>query len=775
MDIAANQFNTQLNNGAKVVPDNADVALDYAKRGFAVFPVRDWGDGEGRKPIKGFPELASADLVEVGKWWSRHPDACVGLLCGERNGITVLDIDRKNGKDGFATLAGLGFADHREMSPVRAITKSAGAHLVFRYEPRLKNSVGVIGAGLDVKTQGGFIIATGSHIDDRPYLVDGACLGEAELPAFPESLIPPPKPERSPVVPLSDPATNQIEWAGEVLTKRAERLASMPEGEREGALNSLTLWAGGAAAWGFLTLDIARPIITDAALQSGLKRGEIAAKFRRGGAWDDGLAKPISDFPAPITGDDFDELDDDNPFNELLLKSSPAAKPDGKALGTFPLTEDGVALGFVARNSGRLRYCHTSAAWYAWTETHWRRDETKLAFSFARRECRLAGKGNPEAKALSKAAAAAAVERFAQSDRAFAVTGDYWDRDPWLLGTPGGVVDLRSGQIRSAVHTDAITRLTAVAPDGDAACPVWLRFLDDATAGDAALIRFLQQWCGYSLTGDTREHALLFVYGPGGNGKSVFLNTVTAIMGDYVRTAGMDVFSAGGERHTQELARLRAARMVCASETEEGRAWAEVKIKQLTGGDKITARFMRQNDFEFRPEFKLTVVGNHKPLLRNVDAAARRRFNIVPFEHQPANPDRDLEGKLRAEYPGILAWMVADCLDWQANGLVRPEIVASATAEYFSDQDVFGQWLEDRCHVAPSEVCSNADLFHSYQRYAQGRGEGLYGKSRGFPDALRARGFVPIKDSMGIKGRGFAGLRVRNDFDDAPDEFDGLL
>ena len=242
---------------------------------------------------------------------------------------------------------------------------------------------------------------------------------------------------------------------------------------------------------------------------------------------------------------------------------------------------------------------------------------------------------------MAKAATAAAVERFAQADRAFAVTSAIWDRDPMLLGTPGGVVDLRTGELRPAAQGDFITKLTAVAPAETADCPLWLQFLKEATGDDEKLIRFLQQWAGYCLTGDTREHALLFVYGPGGNGKSVWLNTIAGILADYAKNAAMETFTASqNDRHPTDLAMLKGARMVCASETEEGRAWAEVRIKQLTGGDTISARFMRQDFFEFRPQFKLTVIGNHKPLLRNVDDAAKRRFNVVPFTRKPAKPDK---------------------------------------------------------------------------------------------------------------------------------------
>ena len=172
------------------------------------------------------------------------------------------------------------------------------------------------------------------------------------------------------------------------------------------------------------------------------------------------------------------------------------------------------------------------------------------------------------------------------------------------------------------------------------------------------------------------------------------LNTVSSILGDYATTATMDAGTVtGGERHTTDIAMLRGARLVTASETEEGRAWAEARIKQLTGRDPITARFMRQDNFTFRPAFKLMIVGNHKPTLHNVDEAARRRFNIVPFTRMPAKPDPKLDAKLRAEAPGILRWMIVGCRDWQANGLQRPQSVVEATEEYFSNQDTFGQWL----------------------------------------------------------------------------------
>lgn len=238
------------------------------------------------------------------------------------------------------------------------------------------------------------------------------------------------------------------------------------------------------------------------------------------------------------------------------------------------------------------------------------------------------------------------------------------------------------------------------------------------------MIAFLRQWCGYLLTGDTREHALLFIYGPGGNGKSVFLNTIRQILHDYCRVAAMETFTASlNDRHPTDLAMLHGARMVCATETDEGRAWAESRIKQLTGGDKVAARFMRQDFFEYTPEFKLMFAGNHKPALRNVDESTRRRFNIVPFVHKPLVPDRELEVKLRREWPGILRWMIEGCVEWQRTGLVRPKVALDATADYFDAQDVFGRWLAEHCILHADLTSKPGVLLTSCRAWAEANGE----------------------------------------------------
>ena len=343
-----------------------------------------------------------------------------------------------------------------------------------------------------------------------------------------------------------------------------------------------------------------------------------------------------------------------------------------------------------------------------------------------------------------------------------AVTSETWDRDPFLLGTPGGTVDLRTGELREPDPATASPRSRRSRRPRRLIARAGCQFLDE-TFGDADLIRFIQQWGGYCLTGDISEHALVFGFGNGKNGKAVWLNTVAGIMDDYATTAAMETFTASKfDRHPTELAMLRGARLVTASETEEGRAWAESRIKQMTGGDPITARFMQQDFFTFRPTFKLTIIGNHKPVLRNVDEAARRRFNLVPFNRMPANVDPLLGQKLKAEWPGILRWLIDGCLDWQANGLVRPESVIQATESYFEDQDLMSQWLAEDCDAEPGNNYKSeatAKLFASWTEFANRAGE-KPGSLKAFSAELTKRGFE--NEAWGhAKIRCFKGLRLK--------------
>jgi putative DNA primase/helicase len=274
-------------------------------------------------------------------------------------------------------------------------------------------------------------------------------------------------------------------------------------------------------------------------------------------------------------------------------------------------------------------------------------------------------------------------------------------------------------------------------------CPLWLRFLDRVTGRDVELQAFLQRMIGYCLTGSIREHALFFLYGTGANGKTVFLSTVGAALGEYAKTAPISTFMAtGNEQHPTDLAGLRGARLVTAIETEDGRRWAESKIKALTGGDKIAARFMRQDFFEFAPQFKLVIAGNHKPGLRSVDEAIRRRLHLIPFNVTiPAEErDKQLGEKLRKEWPAILRWAVDGCVEWQRQDLNPPAAVVDATAEYLSTEDRITTWIEDCCAVGRQYSATAGELYRSWVLWCESAGE-KPGSQKRFSQNLESRGF----------------------------------
>jgi putative DNA primase/helicase len=304
-----------------------------------------------------------------------------------------------------------------------------------------------------------------------------------------------------------------------------------------------------------------------------------------------------------------------------------------------------------------------------------------------------------------------------------------------------------------------MTKITAVAPDGNCATPTWDGFLDRVAGGDADLVGFLQRMAGYALTGTTQEHALFFLHGAGANGKSTFINAVTAIVGDYHRAAAIETFTASqNERHPTDLAGLRGARLVTSVETEEGRRWAESKVKALTGGDKIAARFMRQDFFEFTPTFKLVIAGNHKPGLRSVNEAIRRRFHLVPFNVviPPEQRDKSLGDRLRAEWPGILAWMVAGCIDWQKRGLAPPIAVTNATAAYLEAEDAMAVWLDETGTRDLEAWEATKTLFASWKEWADKAGEHA-GTMKRFVQNLETRGLAPERKKH---ARGFRGFHI---------------
>jgi putative DNA primase/helicase len=427
-------------------------------------------------------------------------------------------------------------------------------------------------------------------------------------------------------------------------------------------------------------------------------------------------------------------------------------------------TEDDIALAFAERYCDVLRYVDGWGRWMLFDGSCWQHDGTLHVFDMARTLCRETADETFRNRAKS-ASVIAAVERLARSDRRLAMTTAAWDCNHMLLNAQGTVIDLETGDTRSIDPLDYCTKAAGctVAPAG-APHPIWSAFLARVLP-DQDVQLFLQRFCGYALTGCTDEHALLFLFGTGANGKTTFIETMAAVLGTYWTNASMDTFLASATpQHPTDLAKLHSARLVTAVETQKGRRWDESRIKAITGGDTISARFMHRDFFDFRPTFKLLIAGNHKPVLSTVDEAMKRRLVMVPFNVQVPPEERDLQlrQKLRAEHPAILRWAVDGCLRWQAMRLSPPSQVVAATNEYFDSQDVLGEWLIEQTVSAPaSTVTRLTTLFGAWRDWCEPRNH-KPGSVRSFGDQLCDRSGYQRRREPGTGQRGIAGLALKS-------------
>jgi putative DNA primase/helicase len=462
--------------------------------------------------------------------------------------------------------------------------------------------------------------------------------------------------------------------------------------------------------------------------------------------------------PPPSADDDTDPAP---------LTPEEAARATNSA-ATF--SEEHIALEFAKAHADNLRYVEKWGRWLMWNGKLWAPDQTPYIKNLIRVLCRQTSlqaahntRTRPLARGIASLRTEAAVEKISRVDPRIDATTEQWDANPWLLNTPGGSVDLHTGKLRASRREDYSAKIIAAVPAIRSDCPRWLKFLDRIMAGNQELIDFLQRIAGYSLTGITSEDALFFFHGTGANGKSTLVNTWRGIMAGYATTAATEIFMASNiDQHPTGVAGLRGARLVCATETEEGRAWAESRIKNLTGHDPIEARFMRQDFFEFLPQFKLLISGNHRPSLRNVDPAIRRRFNLIPFAVEIAEEerDKDLGDKLQKEWPAILRWMIEGCLAWQREGLNAPKAVRDATESYLAAEDALALWIAECCETGRTDdyTATTTDLYASWKAWADAASEAV-GNTKSFVHRLVDRKFKPWADPI-TRRHGFSGIRL---------------
>lgn len=446
----------------------------------------------------------------------------------------------------------------------------------------------------------------------------------------------------------------------------------------------------------------------------------------------------------------------------------------GDHTGHFSFTDTGNAQRLATRHGQNIRYVHTWKMWFIWDDKRWVRDTRGAIYQLAKETARSIAteetKGVQDDKrfkellswskqSLNQSRLRAMVD-LAQSEPGIPVQVEDLDRNPWLFNVQNGTIDLKTGQLQAHRREDLITKISPAVYDPTATAPTWDKFLKRISGEDDALIEYICRAVGYSLTGSTGEECLFFLHGSGRNGKTKLLETIGATMGDYGKPTPFSTFlHKAHDDVSNDVAALRGARFVTAVEVNEGRRLNESLIKNMTGGDRVSARFLFSEFFEFTPVFKLWLAANAKPIIRGTDGAIWERIKLIPFTVTIPEAERDkhLLEKLTAELSGILLWAIEGCLRWQQKGLPMPEKIKEATASYRRQMDVLGSFIEEKCEVGDEYFVSVASIFDAYLEWCKSSGEESISK-KAFGMRLEERGFLP--DRTNAFGRIWRGLRL---------------
>jgi putative DNA primase/helicase len=724
-------------------------ALEYAENGWQVFPCYEFKDGKcacskGKncenaakhpRTMNGVKD-ATNDPEQIHRWWTTFVDANIGLAAGEDSGIFVIDIDPEKG--GFDSIERWEEArPEGPLPPTRtSMSGGGGRHLIFKYPSEIKigNRVGWLD-GVDVRSTGGYIIVPPStHASGAKY----RWINELSVADAPADLL--------------HAVTSRKGGKGEHdlsdLPPTADILKGIPEGQRDDTLfRAACKWRRqlkDRAAVQTLVLEAARncdpPFPEDQALQ------KIEQAFKQD------HSKSIFD------DDDEVELPDDS---------------EGRHL-----TDDGNAQRLVDAYGDELR--HVEAwGWMTWDGVKWRIDDKNVVMRRARDTVQsiyveaIAAPNKDRKKKLIRHAEAseaagrvAAMITLAKSDDRISMVPDDFDADPWLFACRNGVIDLSTGELRPPTRDDHITKFADVEYDPDFRLDRWERFLDDSTRGDQELIRYLRAAVGYTLTGDTREESLFIIHGPAASGKSTFIDGVMCALGEYAMVTQAETFLSrrGQGAPKDELARFYGARMVATVEVPEGERFAEALVKQLTGGDKLSARHLYKSGFEYTPHFKLWFATNHAPRIQ--DDAIWRRVKKIPFIHSVPAEKRDPLLKMEMKDPelggkAVLAWAVRGCIDWQQHGLITPKSVREETEDYRIEQDKFGTFLDEECVIKADAEIKKDDVYARYKEWCFTNGEKpmtstsfttkIKGRPEGFTAKRRSTGWWYT--GLGVKER----------------------
>ncbi len=740
-------------------------------------------------------------VEDVAEHLRAAPNLNLGILTGAASGLLVLDVDPRNG--GLATLAQLQAELGSLPETPTARTGGGGPHYYFRCpHPEVKSPANGLGPGVDIRCARAQVVAPPSmHASGQQYAWEpGHSPDEVPLAALPDAWMARMLNSKQRQAPTTkcDPGVSRLADDAVLYSARsaanADKFEALwrgesPSGDRSaddlGFCRMLAFWCnkdpkqmdrlfrrsgrtrakwtevhrGDGATYGEMTIEVAIKGCKDT--YTGGRIGGLATDGgQNGGAGTSGNGSNLG---------------------------NPGA--DNATADSFHLTDLGNALRLVTWYGKDVRYVPQRSTWLAWDGRRWREDGTREVQRLARQVAerlwssavantnqKLAKMQVDFAERSESARAQQAMVELAKADKNVVQRPEDFDRDDWLLNCLNGTLDLRTGQLRPHDRGDLITCRANAEYDTQASCPQWTTFLGQIFLGDAHLIRYVQQVLGLGLTGSNVEQFLWVFNGRGDNGKNALLETARRILGDYAAKAAPDLLTqASMDRHPTEIADLAGKRLVIASETDEGRRLAISFMKQATGDDTLKARKMRQDFWEFRRTFKLILVTNNLPRVREESHAVWRRLRVVPFDYvvPKAKIDKDLLNKLLQESAGILAWLVRGCRGWQANGLVEPRAVTERSAAYRDREDMIAEFVQDACLPAPNGAVTTSALRAAYTTWC--REHGTYPLS---PTALgdRVAKLPGVHEVRTGASRGFVGISLDVGYERAlPDVTRGKL
>ncbi len=683
-----------------------EYALRYASLGFSVIPLIPRGKIPAIKSWTEYQRRHATD-EELKKWFGNGSKNNIGIVTGKISGIDVLDLDCQEAVQ---------YAKDNNFPETPLVKTGKGFHCYYKHKDGVRNFQKRDDLpNIDLRGDGGYVVAPPSiHPSGQQYQwAEGKGLDDIPCGELPE------------VVLVKNPQDKKP-------------LRELYRGTQEGNRNDSLAKLVGSWANDGLTFDecMENARIWNSKNKPSLPEQEVV-----------GVIKSI--------------------LKRHELESH-------AALTAFNCTDLGNSKRLIARCGDIIRFCYPWKKWLVWDEESgvWRADYNGAILRLAKKIVTTiyeeASKMTEEDKRKIVAKWAVnsesvqhlqAMVKLAESEENIPISPNQLDIDPWLLNCSNGTIDLRTGELKSHDKNDLITKIIPVEYNPEADCPIWVCFLEKIMNWNYDLIPFLQRAIGYSLTGNTSEQCLFLMYGVGANGKSTLLNIISTLLGDYAQTASSDSFLLKKYNTiSNDVARMQGRRFISAVEAEGERQLAEVLVKQITGEDTISARFLYGEFFEFVPQFKLWLACNHKPVIRGTDHAIWRRIKLVPFNVTIPDEEQDkkLVEKLKNELSGILKWAVQGCLDWQKDGLQTPDDVKVATKDYRNEMDEIGIFLTERCIINPNEKANPTDLYNAYKKWCEDTGEKVLNQ-RAWGIRLTERGLIP-KQSDGKRFRQGVGL-----------------